>query len=300
MLLRGLGRSMREYPLLTVIGVYASLYCVGMQIAARIFGRNPNHYEFGDATVLTLQSLAAFLGKPLGDCEVGDVTAASLASLGRAFRRARGLETREAIGYENMVASFFQQAAVLAQRCLDRGFLAAADAEAAAADSGGAGGRVRVALAAAVLLNTALRSVEDDVARESDAFVTAAGNVVVPERVPPALKHILAQTVEAKALLRRARPDADARAALCAAVVRAGVAGDGARAADPVAAALLGAAAALRAQLPTVFDANMEDVFVAVVEDRWGHFDDGALGDHLLPARRRRRSASHEEHPGAV
>lgn len=296
MLLRSFGRLFKSYPLLTIIGTYGGLYLLGQSIVANLYGQNS--YEFGDATILTLESLAAFLGKPLGECEVGELTAASVASLERAFKRAIGRETREAIGFEGMLSSFFRQAAVLLQRCLDAGFLSAEEAEIGAEGDE----NIRVAVAAAVLLNTACRSVDDDVAREADAFVTADGGIVDRVHVPDALQRVFARTIEAKALLREARPDAVERARLCRAVVRAGVQG-GSGVSEPVAAALLESAAALRKALKSVFDGNMEDVFATVVEDRWGHFDDGALGDHLLPARKKSPPPSpprYQEHASAV
>ena len=97
-------------------------------------------------------------------------------------------------------------------------------------------------------MSAACRSVDDDVAREADSFVLASGAGVVTKRsVPPALQESLALTIEAKALLRRSRPDAEARARLCEAVVRAGAtgAGDG----DALTASLLKAAATFRTRL---------------------------------------------------
>ena len=288
MLLKGLGTCMRNYPLLTAIGCYSGLFLVGQQIALKLYGRHPRHYAFGDATLLTLKSasraLAAFIGrKTLDDYEFGDLTAASLERLETAFKQARGQETRKEVGLEAMVVSFFEQAACLLQRCLDRGFLTLEEAEAGADGEDDLGARVRVAVAAAVLLSAACRSVDDDVAREADSFVLASGAGVVTKRsVPPVLQESLALTIEAKTLLRRSRPDAEARARLCEAVVRAGATGaaDG----DALTASLLKAAAAFRTRLRAVFESNMDDVFVAVVEDRFGAFDDqDRLTDHLLP-----------------
>lgn len=235
-------------------------------------------------------ALTAFLGKPLKDSGVGDLTVASLKSLESAWKRARGQETRKEVGLEGMVVSFFEQAAILLSRCLDRGFLEVEEAEAGVDGETPEGERVRRALAAVVLLTTACRSVDDDVAGASDTFVMAGGDAVVTRAcVPDSLRHILELTVEAKAALRDRRPSPEERARLCAHVVRAG-ASPGTVDAEPVAVSLLTAAKALAAQLKDIYDSNMDDVFVAVVEDRWGHFDSDEaatrLADHLLPARR--------------
>ena len=291
-MLRGVGAFMRHYPLLSIIGVYSGLYVLGQHIYVKVFGKHAKTYEFGDATALTIQSaskaLAAFIGRAsLGDYQFGDVSKASLERLETAFKAARGQETRREVGLEAMVVSFFQQAACLLQRCLDRGFLDDGEAEAGAEGDNELGARVRVALAAAVLLSTACRSIDDDVAREQAELVLASGDGVITKRnVPETLQGCLALTMEAKQFLSDSRPSAEERARLCEAVVRAGA--TGAADVEPVAAALLRAAAALRANLKSVFESNMDDVFIAVVEDRFGAFDDEeGFSEQFLPALRR-------------
>ena len=138
-----------------------------------------------------------------------------------------------------------------------------------------------------MLLSTACRSIDDDVAREQAELVLASGDGVITKRnVPETLQGCLALTMEAKRCLRDSRPSAEERARLCEAVVRAGA--TGAADVEPVAAALLRAAAALRANLKSVFESNMDDVFIAVVEDRFGAFDDEeGFSEQFLPALRR-------------
>ena len=93
--------------------------------------------------------------------EFGDLSRASLERLQKTCRRALGHDTRAAADLEGVAASFYAQAAVLLQRCLDRNFLTVAEAEAGAED---AEDRVRTAVTAAVLLSAAARGTNERVA----------------------------------------------------------------------------------------------------------------------------------------
>ena len=74
---------------------------------------------------------------------------------------------------------------------------------------------------------------------------------------------------------------------------------DGGTGADALAGVLLRrAAAGLRKNLGERYDGAMDDVFVEVLEDRFGSFEDGGLSTHLVPPSDARLLARRPAHPG--
>ena len=300
--LQTLAHCAREYPLLTMVGVYSALYTAGEFIARYIY-EEPD-YVFGDATALMLDSAEA------GLLEFGNV---SLVALRRLF----GHDARDTAAFEHVIASFFRQAAVLLQRCLDRNIISVEEAEAAADSGDDVGDRVRLGISAAVLLSAAVRSADDAALANKARIVLASGDAVVSnDSVPAALQEALAMVLEAKKQL--ASPHhrtAEDRVRLCRDLVRAAIDGgskasspsdaykhwteDGGTGADALAGVLLRrAAAGLRKNLGERYDSAMDDVFVEVLEDRFGSFEDGGLSTHLVPPSDARLLARRPAHPG--
>ena len=112
--------------------------------------------------------------------------------------------------------------------------------------------------------------------------VTAVG-------LPRALRPALVALLELKPACARLAPSPEERDALVVSLVGgAPVGGARARELDAVGRQLRAAAGALRETLhPSVFDANMEDVLVAVAEKQFGAFEcdapDEWQADNLLP-----------------
>ena len=88
--LKTLAHCAREYPLLTMVGVYSALYTAGEFIARYIY-EEPD-YVFGDATALMLDSAEA------GLLEFGNV---SLVALRRLF----GHDARDTAAFEHVTLS---------------------------------------------------------------------------------------------------------------------------------------------------------------------------------------------------
>ena len=208
--LQTLAHCAREYPLLTMVGVYTALYTAGEFIARYVY--DEPDYVFGDATALMLDSAEA------GLLEFGNV---SLVALRRLF----GHDARDTAAFEHVIASFFRQAAVLLQRCLDRNIISVEEAEAAAEAGDDIGDRVRLGISAAVLLSAAVRSADDAALANKARIVLASGDAVVSnDSVPAALQEALAMVLEAKKQL--ASPHhrtAEDRVRLCRDLVRAAI-----------------------------------------------------------------------------
>ena len=81
--LQTLAHCAREYPLLTLLGVYTALHTAGEFITRQIY--NEPDYMFGDATALMLDSAEA------GLLEFGNV---SLVALRRLFGQTRATRQR--------------------------------------------------------------------------------------------------------------------------------------------------------------------------------------------------------------
>ena len=82
---RALAQALREYPLITTLGVFSTLHVAGDVIARQIYQQDD--YAFGDATALMLKSAET------AALEFGDLTATSL-------RRLFGRDTRHAAAWE--------------------------------------------------------------------------------------------------------------------------------------------------------------------------------------------------------
>ena len=136
--------------------------------------------------------------------------------------------------FEAVIQSFFRQAAVLLQRCLDRDIISVAGAEAAAEAGDDIGDRVRLGISAAVLLSAAVRSADDATLANKARIVLASGDEIVEKAsVPAALQEALAMVLEAKKQL--ASPHhrtAEDRVRLCRDLVRAAIDG-GSKASSP-------------------------------------------------------------------
>ena len=116
-----------------------------------------------------------------------------------ALRRLFGHDARDTAAFEHVIASFFRQAAVLLQRCLDRDIITVEEAEAAAEAGDDVGDRVRLGISAAVLLSAAVRSADDAALANKARIVLASGDAVVSnDSVPAALQEALAMVLEAK------------------------------------------------------------------------------------------------------
>ena len=145
--------------------------------------------------------------------------------------------------------------------------------------------------------SAAVRSVDDAAARGKETVVLAGGDrLVAKTSLPAALLDCFALVLDAKrALEDMPLLGADEKIQLCRTVVRKAV--DGAEGDDAVCGALLRAAAAMRERFPR-YEESMDEVFVNVVEDRFGAFEDNLLSDHLLPTSDEGLLADREDQPG--
>lgn len=300
--LKTIGYCLREYPLLTMVGAYGLLYTAGDFIATVVY--NEPDYVFGDATALILDTAEA------GLLEFGNISSVAL-------RRLFGHDARDTAAFGAVIQSFFRQAAALLQRCLDRDIISVEEAEAAADAGDELGDRVRLGVAAAVLLSAAVRSADDAAAAGAERLVLASGDEVVERAsVPAALQEALAMVLKAKTQLKSPHHrSAENRVRLCRDLVRAAIDGgqaasspsdaykhwteDGGTGADALAGVLLRrAAAGLRKNLGERYDSAMDDIFVEVLEDRFGSFDDNGMSEHLVPASDAPLLARRPAHPG--
>ncbi|KAJ1457332.1 hypothetical protein M885DRAFT_615455 [Pelagophyceae sp. CCMP2097] len=302
---RTLASFARRHPLAALLAGYVALYTAGQSVMMLFAGQRADEYEFGDVSRLALnkasEALSEFLGKPAKDYHFGDVTVASLDALKTSFRR-RGVLPRLEASMDALLQSFFGQTALVAQRCMARGLIDGLDVQKGATD-------LRVGLGAAVLLLAVCRSIDDARAKRGEAVLLATGDVMATDGLPEELWDARRRVVDAKCLLRDVAPSLREREQLCERMVcRIATNGHGKLSDDlernakllDVEAAVVGAATALRLALGSVYDANMDDVLVAVAEDDFGEYD-SELPE--LPAQKpkspRTFGASHAKHGGA-
>ena len=272
-----------------MVGVYTALYTAGEFIARYIY--DEPDYVFGDATA-SCSTAPKRACSSLATCRWWRCDACSVMILATAA------------AFEAVIQSFFRQAAVLLQRCLDRDIISVAEAEAAAESGDDIGDRVRLGISAAVLLSAAVRSADDAALANKARIVLASGDAVVSNDSVPAALHraALAMVLEAKKQLasphhRTAEDRVDCAAIWCGRPSTAAIEGveplrrlqaldgrrrDGRRRAGRR--LLRRAAAGLRKKSTrSSHDGAMDDVFVEVLEDRFGSFEDGGLSTHLVP-----------------
>ena len=311
--LRRAAEASVRHPLLAAIGWWVCARLVidawratvaacarGGRALSTYLGKDLRDYVFGDLTRATLSraraALSVFIGKDLSEYEFGDLSAATLQRLRTSFRRRYLSEA----GLDAIVSSFFTQCAAVAARCLAREVVGLEELESA-------GARLREGVTGAVLFYALLRTLDDEAAAAAAArphggggaaaaaaatapcIVLANGLRVTAVGLPRALRPALVALLELKPACARLAPSPEERDALVVSLVGgAPVGGARARELDAVGRQLRSAAGALRETLhPSVFDANMEDVLVAVAEKQFGAFEcdapDEWQADNLLP-----------------
>ena len=292
-----------RHPLLAAIGWWVCARLVidawravvsacarGGRALSDYLGKDLSDYVFGDLTRATLArvrcALSVFIGKDLSEYEFGDLSAATLQRLRTSFRRRYLSEA----GLDAIVSSFFTQCAAVAARCLAREVVGLEELESADA-------RLREGVTAAVLFYALLRTLDDEAAAVArphgggggaPCIVLANGLRVTAVGLPRALRPALVALLELKPRCAALALSPAERDALVVALVGGAPArGTRARELDAVGTTLRAAASALRETLsPSVFDANMEDVLVAVAEKQFGAFEcdapDEWQADNLL------------------
>ena len=175
---------------------------------------------FGDAT-------ASCSTAPAGLLEFGNV---SLVALRRLF----GHDARDTAAFEHVIASFFGQAAVLLQRCLDRDIISRRRPRPRPTRATTLVIECASAFPPQFCYSTAVRSADDAALANKARIVLASGDAVVSnDSVPAALQEALAMVLEAKKQF--ASPHhrtAEDRVRLCRDLVRAAIDG-GSKASSP-------------------------------------------------------------------